>query len=308
MRRIAIVGAGTIGASWAAYFLARGYDVAVTDPIRTPDAIRQSIAALWPTLVDLGLAPGAAIDRWQFVADPAAAVADADFVQESGPEDEAAKIELFALLDAAAPESTIIASSSSGLLMSRIQSQCVRPQRCIIGHPFNPPHIMPLVEVVAGEQTSEETVTATMEFYRCIGKHPIRIRKEMRGHIANRLQGALLREAVYLMDEGVASVADIDAAISYGPGLRWAFMGPSLTFHLAGGEGGMEHFLDHLGGAVQSWWDDLGTPSLTPDIRRKLIDGVAAQAAGESVGAIAARRDAFLTELLKLRASGETRD
>ena len=144
---------------------------------------------------------------------------------------------------------TVIASSSSGLLMSRIQSRCAHPERCVIGHPFNPPHIMPLVEVVAGERTSDAAVDAAMEFYRRIGKYPIRIHKEMRGHIANRLQGALWREAVYLIDQGVASVADIDAAIAYGPGLRWAFMGPSLTFHLAGGEGGMEHFLDHLGGA-----------------------------------------------------------
>jgi carnitine 3-dehydrogenase len=299
--RVAVVGAGTIGASWAAYFLARGYDVTVTDPFRDADAIRHAVAALWPALTQMGLASGASLERMRIVADPELAVADAGFVQENGPEDEGAKIDLFARMDAVAPATTVIASSSSGLLMSRIQSRCARPERCVIGHPFNPPHIMPLIEVVAGEQTSEAFVAAAMDFYREIGKHPIRVRKEVRGHIVNRLQAALWREAIHLIDSGVASVTDIDAAVAYGPGLRWAFMGPSLTFHLAGGAGGMEHFLDHLGGAVQDWFDDLGAPSLTPDIQRKLIEGVADEAAGESVAGIAARRDAFLLKLLKLR-------
>jgi carnitine 3-dehydrogenase len=188
------------------------------------------------------------------------------------------------------------------LLMSRIQSMCKHPERCVIGHPFNPPHLMPLVEIVAGDQTSEASIEAAMAFYRSIGKHPIRIRKEMRGHIANRLQAALWREAIHLLDIGAASVADIDAAVAFGPGLRWAFMGPSLTFHLAGGEGGMQHFLDHLGGPVQSWFDDLGTPSLTPEIKQKLIDGVLAEADGRSVADIARKRDVFLIELQKLLA------
>lgn len=299
--RVAVVGAGTIGASWAGYFLARGYDVTVTDPFRNADAIRDAIASLWPALTQMGLAPGASLERVRIVAEPEEAVAGAGFVQESGPEDEAAKIDLFARLDAAAPPATVIASSSSGLLMSRIQSGCTRPERCVIGHPFNPPHIVPLIEVVAGDRTSERFVTAAMDFYRAIGKHPIRVQKEVRGHIVNRLQAALWREAIHLIDTGVASVADVDAAVAYGPGLRWAFMGPSLTFHLAGGEGGMQHFLDHLGGAVQDWFDDLGAPSLTPEIRRKLVAGIAEETAGESVAAIAARRDAFLRDVIALR-------
>lgn len=298
--RIAVIGAGTIGISWAAYFLARGYDVNVFDPIRTSDSIRRAIVDLWPQLDAAGLSAGASLERMHVAGDPALAVEGAGFVQESGPEDEAAKIDLFALLDAAAPAQTVLASSSSGLLMTRIQSRCVHPERCVIGHPFNPPHLMPLVEVVGGEQTGEDAIAAALAFYRKIGKHPIRIRKEMRGHIANRLQAALWREAVHLVDLGVASVADVDAAIAYGPGLRWAFMGPSLTFHLAGGDGGMRHFLDHLGEPVQSWWDDLGTPSLTPEIRQKLIDGVAAETAGRPVAEIACERDVFLAALLKL--------
>ncbi len=299
--RVAVVGAGTIGASWAALFLARGYEVTITDPFRSAETIRLAVEALWPTLKRLGVVPGASLERMHVVDEPEEAVAGAGFVQENGPEDEAAKIELFRRIDAAAPPATVIASSSSGLLMSRIQSGCVRPERCLIGHPFNPPHIMPLVEVVAGEKTSAASVAAALAFYRAAGKHPIHVRKEVTGHIANRLQAALWREAVHLVDSGVASVAEVDAAVAYGPGLRWAFMGPSLTFHLGGGDGGMAHFLDHLGGAVQSWFDDLGTPSLTPGVRDKLIAGTAEETAGEPIGDIAARRDAFLVELLKLR-------
>jgi 3-hydroxyacyl-CoA dehydrogenase len=298
--RVAVIGAGTIGVSWAAYFLARGYDVNVTDPVRTAVSIRHAVSDLWPTLERVGLAPGASLERLHVVADPSVAVDGAGFVQENGPEDESLKIELFSRLDAAAPTKTVIASSSSGLLMSRIQSRCKHPERCVIGHPFNPPHLMPLVEVVAGEQTGEASIAEAMSFYRQIGKYPIRIRKEMPGHIANRLQAALWREAVHLVDTGVASVADIDAAVAYGPGLRWALMGPSLTFHLAGGDGGMQHFLDHLAGPMQSWWDDLGTPSLTTQIRHKLVEGVIAEAEGRSIADIARERDAFLEELLRL--------
>ena len=298
--RVAVVGAGTIGASWAAYFLAHACDVTVTDPLRPADSIRRAVDGLWPTLERAGLAAGASLDRMRVVADPVTAVADAGFVQESGPEDEPAKIKLFARMDAAAPSDTIIASSSSGLLMTAIQSRCAQPGRCVIGHPFNPPHLMPLVEVVGGERTSAAAIAAAMMFYTSIGKHPIHIRKELRGHIANRLQAALWREAIHLLDIGAASVADIDAAVAYGPGLRWAFMGPSLTFHLAGGDGGMQHFLAHLGDPVQSWFDDLGAPSLTPAIRQKLIDGVGAATAGRPTAEIALERDAYLAEVLKL--------
>lgn len=298
--RVAVVGAGTIGASWAAYFLARGCEVTVTDPFRTADSIRHTVSGLWPILERAGLAPGAALERMRVAPDPGTAVEGADFVQESGPEDEPAKIDLFALLDAAAPVTTVIASSSSGLLMSRIQSRCKHPDRCVIGHPFNPPHLMPLVEVVGGERTGAAAIAKTMAFYRSIGKHPIHIHKELRGHIANRLQAALWREAIHLLDIGAASVADIDAAVAFGPGLRWAFMGPSLTFHLAGGDGGMQHFLDHLGDPVQSWFDDLGAPSLTPEVRRKLVAGVADATGGRAPADIAHERDAYLVEILKL--------
>ena len=302
MSRVAVVGAGTIGAGWTAYFLAHGLDVTVSDPAAPArEVVRRTIDTVWPSLVQLGLAPGASPDRVRFVSDPVAAVEGAEFVQENGPESEDVKIALFSKLDAALPVETIIASSSSGLLISRIQSGCAHPERTVIGHPFNPPHLMPLVEVVGGARTSPATIARTMAFYREIGKHPIHIRAEVTGHIANRLQAALWREAIHLVDTGVASVDDVDAAVAYGPGLRWALMGPSLTFHLGGGEGGMEHFMRHLGGPMQTWFDALGNPDLTPERKQKIVDGIAAATAGRSVADLAAERDTLLLELLKLK-------
>jgi len=301
-QRIAVIGAGTIGASWAAIFMARGHEVAASDPAPQGEAfIRRFVANAWPTLDKLGwVAPGASPDRLTFHKDPAAAAAGADFVQESGPEREDLKIKLFAAIDAAAPPETVIASSSSGLLISRVTTECRHPERCVIGHPFNPPHLIPLVEVVGGAKSSAAAIEKAMAFYRGIGKHPILVKKEVRGHVANRLQAALWREAVHLVAEGVVSVADADAAIAYGPGLRWALMGPSLTFHLAGGEGGMTHFLDHLAPAMQSWMDDLGTTRLTPEVQQTIIKGVAEEAGSRTIADLQQWRDRKLIDILKV--------
>ena len=298
IQHVAVIGAGTVGASWAAYFLAHGLDVTVSDPLpAAAEFVRRTIATAWPSLQQIGLAPDASPDRVRFVRDPCAAVEGAEFVQESGPENEELKIELFARLDAALPPEAVVASSSSGLLMSRIQSRCVHPWRCVIGHPFNPPHLMPLVEVVGGSLTSPDAIARAMTFYRAIGKFPIHVRTELRGHIANRLQAALWREAIHLVDTGVACVADVDAAVAYGPGLRWAIMGPSLTFHLGGGEGGMAHFMEHLAGPTQSWWDDLGTPRLTPEVQQKIIAGVLEEAGDRSIADLARARDSALVNI-----------
>jgi carnitine 3-dehydrogenase len=309
VQRVAVIGAGTIGASWAAYFLSRGLDVTASDPAQNAeDFARRYVAEAWPALERLGgLAPGARPDRLRFERDPQRAVAGAEFVQESGPEREDMKIALCAELDAAAPPETVIASSSSGLLISRIQSRCRHPERCILGHPFNPPHLIPLVEVVGGQRTSSHAIEKTLAFYRQIGKHPIHIRKEVAGHVANRLQAALWREAVHLVAEGVADVADVDAAITYGPGLRWPIYGPHLTFHLAGGVGGMEHFMKHLLGPMQSWWNDLGDPEMTPTLQRMIIDGVADEAAGRSIAELAAERDRCLIAVIDAIKSGRGR-
>jgi carnitine 3-dehydrogenase len=302
IQRAAVIGAGTIGASWAANFLARGVEVSVYDPAPAGESfVRRFIETAWKTLQKLNaVVPGASDDHITFHSDIPSAVAGVEFVQESGPEREDLKIALFEQLDAVLPPDTILASSSSGLLISRMQSRCKHPERCVLGHPFNPPHLIPLVEVVGGAKTSPEAIAKAMEFYREIGKKPIHIKKEVHGHVANRLQAALWREAIHLVAEGVVSVADADAAIAYGPGLRWALMGPHLTFHLAGGEGGMTHFMVHLATPLQSWIDDLGNPRLTPEVQQLIIDGVAEEAAGRSVADLARWRDEKLVDILRV--------
>lgn len=302
IRRVAIVGAGTIGASWAALFLARGLVVVVSDPAADAEALtRARVQAAWPVLAELGhVLPGASAEALRFEPDLEAALAGADFVQENAPEREDFKTTLFARMDAVLPPQVIVASSSSGLIMSRLQSQCRHASRFVIGHPFNPPHLIPLVEVVGGEQTSADTIDRCIAFYRGLGKYPIRLNKEVPGHIANRLQAALWREAIHLAAENVASVADIDAAVSQGPGLRWALFGPHMTFNLGGGAGGLANFMDHLLGPVQTWWDDLGAPEVTPDLQQRLIAGVNAEAGERSIADLVQTRDAQLTALLKV--------
>jgi 3-hydroxyacyl-CoA dehydrogenase len=307
IQRIAIVGTGVIGASWAALYLARGLSVVATDPAPNAEAnLRGYIDAAWKDLTVIGLSPNASRDRLQFTLDMKKALADADLVQENGPERQDFKIKLFAEMDAAAPSDSIIASSSSGLTMSMMQSACTHPERCVIGHPFNPPHVVPLVEVVAGEKTSPETVQRAIAFYASIGKKPIHVRKEVVGHVANRLQAALYREVVHLIEHGVLDVADSDAAVCWGPGLRWGVMGPNLLFHLGGGQGGIRHFMEHLSGPVATWWKDLGTlTEFSPQIKQTIIDGVLKEAGNRSIEELERERDTMLLELLATRAKGE---
>jgi carnitine 3-dehydrogenase len=301
VQRVAVVGTGVIGASWAAHFLAHGLDVTATDP--SPGAeerLRSDVAAIWPTLTP---AAGGSPERLAFTSDVAAAVADADFVQENGPEREDVKHEVFAVLDTAARPDVVLASSSSGLLPSVIARGCPRhPERVVIGHPFNPPHLIPLVEVVPGEKTSEQAVEAALAFYTAVGKKPIRLRQELPGHVANRLQAALWQEAYSLVERGVATVADIDTAIAHGPGLRWAVLGPFANQHLSGGPGGIAHVLEHLGPPTEAWWRDLGQVTLTPELVAKLVAGVDEELAGVDPAELIARRDAVLTALLDAKA------
>jgi carnitine 3-dehydrogenase len=298
--RVAVVGTGVIGASWAAHFLAYGLDVVATDPAPgAEERLRAAVRAHWAALRPID---GAAPDRLTFTADPAAAVEGADFVQENGPEREDLKRDLVRMLDGAAPPGALIASSSSGLLPSAIQADCARPERVLVGHPFNPPHLIPLVEVVGGERTAEESIERAMAFYRAIGKRPIRIHRELPGHIANRLQAALWREAYSLVEQGAASVADIDTAIAYGPGLRWALLGPFATQHLSGGPGGLAHVLAHLGPPTAEWWKTMRTPELTPSLVDALVSGVDEELSGVDTAAMLAERDALLTELLAAKA------
>ncbi|WP_084545091.1 3-hydroxyacyl-CoA dehydrogenase NAD-binding domain-containing protein [Derxia gummosa] len=302
IRRVAVVGTGVIGASWVAAFLAAGLDVVATDPAPGAEArLTEAVERHWPVLTELGLASGASCKRLRFTADLAEALADADFVQENGPEREDFKIDFFARMDALAPPRAILASSSSGLLVSRMQSACARPGRVLLGHPFNPPHLIPLVEVIGGERTDAASIDRAMAFYAAIGKRPIRIRKEVKGHVANRLQAALWREAFHLAAEGVASVEDIDTAIAHGPGLRWALLGPFMALDLSGGEGGMAHLLDHLGGPIEQWWLDLGAPRMTPEVKAAVIAGTAAARHAPRAD-IEAARDRLLIGLLQAKA------
>src|SRR5271169_3162493 len=303
IRNIAIVGTGVIGASWAAWYLAHGFNVTATDPAPNAEAnLRKFIDAAWKDLTVIGLSPNASREHLQFTTDMKKALADADLVQENGPERPEFKIKLFADMDAATPEDSIIASSSSGLTMSVMQSACKHPERCVIGHPFNPPHMVPLVEVVGGAATSAQVVQRAIEFYASIGKKPIHLRKEVVGHVANRLQAALYREVVNLIHLGVLDVADADTAVCWGPGLRWGVMGPSMLFHLGGGEGGIQHFMEHLSGPVASWWKDLGSFTDWPEGSKKTItEGVIKAAGGRSVDQLAQLRDEVLLELVKIR-------
>jgi carnitine 3-dehydrogenase len=300
---IGVVGTGVIGASWVAYFLARGFDVSATDPMPGAEAkLFDAVRAHWPSMEKMGLAGGASPDRLRFSADLRQALDGVDFVQENGPERQDLKVALFRDMDALLPSHVIMASSSSGLLMSVVQGACHHPERVVLGHPFNPPHMIPLVEVIGGELTSSDTIERTMAFYAAIGKRPIHARKEVKGHIANRLQAALWREAFYLVDQGVATVADIDTAIAYGPGLRWALMGPFLNLHLSGGEGGIRHVLDHLGPPMESWWADLGAPSITEELKQKICDGVDEVLAERERAQLAPARDALLIGLVEAKA------
>jgi len=303
VQHIAIVGTGTIGASWATHYLARGFDVTATDPAPGAEAaLRSYVAGAWEGARTLGLTPGASPDRLKFTSDLPSALADADFVQENAPERPELKVKLFADIDDATPPESIIASSSSGITMSVMQAECRRPERTVIGHPFNPPHIIPLVEVVGGSKTAPQTIQDAMVFYASIGKKPIHLKKELPGHVANRLQSALYREVVYLISQGVLDVADADDAVSWGPGLRWGVMGPNLLWHLGGGQGGIQHFMDHLMPRMAAGWPGLGNPELTPELAHQIVKGVLEEADGQSIGELEAQRDEMLFGLLALRA------
>ena len=302
IRRIAIVGTGVIGASWAAHYLARGFDVVATDPApNAEENLRKYIDAAWEQTTVLGLTPGGSRDRLSFTPKMQDALVASDFVQENAPERPEFKIKLFADMDAATPVDSIIASSSSGITPSVMQSNCKYPERVLVGHPFNPPHIMPLVEVVGGTKTSPEALQRALEFYSSIGKKAILLNKELPGHVANRLQAALYREIMYLIQHGVLSVADADDAVSFGPGLRWGVMGPSLQFHLGGGVGGIKHFIDHLMDPMAALIKTLGTPDVTPELKKTIADGVLQEAGEHSVEQLAQDENKVLVGLIRLR-------
>jgi carnitine 3-dehydrogenase len=294
---VAVIGAGSIGGSWTALALAHGATVHASDPAH--DAEQKLRANVAHHLLELDAGAGD-LDRLHFHSDPAAAAAPADLVLESGPERLDLKRRLFAALDEAAAPDVVLASSSSGLGPSSFQDACRHPERVLVAHPFNPPHLVPLVEVVGGRLTSEAAVDATMTLMTALGRRPVRVRAELPGHVVNRLQAALWREAYDLVRRGAISVADLDLAVSSGPGLRWALLGPIATQHLSGGAGGLAHVLEHLGPPMVDWWADLGEPELTPELAEQLVDGVTEELGGREHDVLA-RRDRGLSELLSLK-------
>src|SRR6516165_976134 len=303
IRRIAIIGTGVIGASWTSLFLAKGLQVVATDIAPNAEAsLRKFVKTAWPALERLGLSAGASQSNLTFTPDLAQAVADVDLVQENGPERIDFKQKLYGQLDKLLAPEVIIASSSSGLTMSEIQKgAAAHPERCVIAHPFNPPHLIPLTEIVGGAKTSEATIQRVEEFYTSIGQKTVRVNKELPGHVANRLQSALAREVYYLVAEGVVSAADVDTALSWGPGLRWGIMGNMLLNHLGGGPGGIERFFQQFSGPMTAWWKTLGSPVLTPDVQKKLIDSVHAEVGSRTIAELAAERDEILIGLHELR-------
>ncbi|QFU90782.1 3-hydroxyacyl-CoA dehydrogenase NAD-binding domain-containing protein [Amycolatopsis sp. YIM 10] len=293
MTEVACVGAGVIGGGWVAHFLARGLRVRAWDP--APDAeerLTRLVDRAWPALTELGLADGASKANLTVTPTLAEAVGTAGFVQESAPEDLGLKRRLLAEIDAATPSGVVIASSTSGYAMSEMQTEATHPERLVVGHPFNPPYLIPLVEVAGGERTGRWAVEAAAEFYRGTGKKVITLDRELPGFIANRLQEAMWREALHMVANGEATVEQIDTAITEGPGLRWPVHGPCLTFHLAGGEGGMAHMLDHFGPSLKSPWTRLDAPELTPELRDAMVEGC--EASGRPIAELVRERDRAL--------------
>ena len=300
IRALALIGTGVIGAGWASRALACGLDVTAWDPGRDWQArLKAAVENAWPALDKLGLAPGASMARLRCADSLEDACAAADFVQESAPEQLELKRRLHAQIDAAAPDHAIIASSTSGLLPSDFQADCRRPQRVVVGHPFNPVYLLPLVEVLGGRQTAEESVQGAMDFYAGLGMRPLRVRVEIEGFLSDRLQEALWRELLHLVNEDVATTEELDAAITYGPGLRWAFMGTCMAFHLAGGETGMRDFMKQFGPTLKLPWTKLEAPALSDELVDKLVAGTQRQAAGRGVRELERLRDDCLIAIMQ---------
>ena len=299
-RIITSIGAGPIGGGWAAFFLARGFKVqAYIHSMEEERMFRSIIDTAWPCLESIGLAPGATRDNLMITDDLAVAVRDTDFVQESAPERLEIKQALYKHLGELVPEGVVIASSTSGLMMTEIQAECSTPERTVVGHPFNPPYLLPLVEVVGGVATSDDALDWVMEFYRHAGKEPLRLKKEIPGFIATRLQEALWREALHMVANGEASPEDIDRALRFGPAPRMAIQGQCMAFHVACGEGGMATNLDQFGPALKLPWTRLEAPELTRELRDAMVDGCNAMAGDQSFEEMAAERDRRIVAVIK---------
>jgi len=298
--RITILGAGTIGMSWAALFLASGRQVTVCDPAADIESKMLSfIDSVKASLTALGWEHAGSSARLKFDCNPESAVREALFIQESIPERLELKHQLYQTIEPHLTKGTVVATSTSGLQLSQLQLGFNNPTPLILAHPFNPPHLIPLVELMGNANTSQTLLKSAELFYQSIGKQTIRLQREIPGHIANRLQAALWRESIHLLKEGVASLEDIDKAVAYGPGLRWATLGPNSLFHLGGGEAGIAGFCQHLAAPFQSWMDDLGAPNLDSETVQLLIQSMAKINQKTSSHEMRQRRDQLLVEFLQ---------
>jgi carnitine 3-dehydrogenase len=308
VKQFAALGAGVIGSGWVARALAAGLDVTAWDPAPGAEAqLRANVANAWPALERVGLADGASQERLRFVETVEECVAEADFIQESAPERMDLKLALHERVSRAAKPDAIIASSTSGLLPTEFYARAVNPQRCIVGHPFNPVYLLPLVEVLGGAQTSGDVIDAAMSFYTTIGMRPLKVRKEVPGFIADRLLEALWREALHLVNDGVATTGEIDDAIRYGAGIRWSFMGTFLTYTLAGGEAGMRHFMQQFGPALELPWTRLVAPKLTDELIERVVDGTSHQTNGRGIKELERYRDDCITSVMEAIAQAKAR-
>ncbi|MGH8780343.1 L-carnitine dehydrogenase [Paraburkholderia sp.] len=299
IKTFAAIGAGVIGSGWVARALAHGLDVVAWDPAPGAEQqLRDNVANAWPALERIGLTAGASQARLRFVDTIEACVADADFIQESAPEREGLKLALHEQIGLAAKPDAIIGSSTSGLLPTDFYARTAHPERCVVGHPFNPVYLLPLVEVVGGERTAPATIEAAQQIYRSLGMRPLHVRKEVPGFVADRLLEALWREALHLVNDGVATTGEIDDAIRFGAGIRWSFMGTFLTYTLAGGDAGMRHFMQQFGPALELPWTKLVAPQLTDELIERVVDGTAEQVGPRSIKQLERYRDDCITSVL----------
>jgi len=300
IKTFAIVGTGVIGSGWAARALASSMDVVAWDPGAGAEAqLRANVANAWPALERVGLAKGASQSRLKFVATVEECVQAADFIQESAPEREDLKTRLHAQITAAARPNAIIGSSTSGLLPSDFYKSAKAADRCLVGHPFNPVYLLPLVEVVGGKATSGEAIKAAMQIYAGMGMRPLHVRNEVPGFIADRLLEAMWRESLHLINEGVATTGEIDDAVRFGCGIRFSFMGSFLIYTLAGGEAGMRHFMAQFGPALELPWTKLVAPKLTDQIIDRVVDGTKEQQGGRSIKELERYRDDCITSVIE---------
>ncbi len=302
VRNITCIGAGPIGGGWAAHFLAQGYQVtSYLHDASEYDALMRLLETAWASLEQIGLADNASLDNFQFTTDLAEATENAEFIQESVPEVLKLKQGLYKTLGDIVDANVVIASSTSGLSMTDIQANCATPERTVVAHPFNPPYLLPLVEMIGGENTSAECIAWTERFYRVSGKSPLVMKKEIPGFIATRLQEAIWREALHMVANGEATVEQIDQAVVNGPGPRWALMGPCEIFHIGGGEGGMAYCLDQFGPALKLPWTRLVAPELTAELRQAMIDGCAEMTEGQDFASLSRKMNDGLVKIAKMK-------